>query len=276
MVPEHAFRALVVLTNPGLRIRGGLSGQPGIVRIGELAGMLPPLGDPNPEGFLAGLGRFLGLVKRIPPSIPDAEGVSRGIAALPGWDVVALHGGRILKGDLLTKFLALEGERTVSRQDAESIEIRAPRSWVFGWFQGLRADWVDSTGQRRTGRLVPGRALTIRLAGRREDAVVPLESVTRIQFGSSGAGSLPAPPPPLESYSPEQVIRGVVQNVAEFGAFVRVDPHRVGLLHRSKLVAAGISLQDLMPGAPLDVRVLRAYRKDGKERLELDLAGQGT
>lgn len=74
-----------------------------------------------------------------------------------------------------------------------------------------------------------------------------------------------------ERYEPEQIVKGVVTNVADFGAFVLVEEGLEGLIHVSEMgqVPALQPLQAVREGQTVKVRVLHVSEQ--KRRLALSL-----
>ena len=73
----------------------------------------------------------------------------------------------------------------------------------------------------------------------------------------------------MEDLAPGMKVKGTVRNVTDFGVFVDIGVHQDGLVHRSKLGAAG---RRLAVGQIVTVQVLQVDLE--RKRIALSLAGE--
>jgi S1 RNA binding domain/Nuclease-related domain len=272
-VPPQALRAAVVLTNPRLDVGPHLARRPQLVRLQGLRGLLAPLLGPDRGGLWRKLLRALGVGRGAPPAFGNFADVLRVLDRLPTWDLVHLHGGRVLKGDVLGPGITLAGGRTLTRRETAALQFHMPRSWLFGWFVTPAVSWADAGGVRRRAPVEPGQVITVRQAGRGHDVPVPLEHVERVSFGWKDQAYYDAGRPELSSYRPGAVYQGTVTGIQEYGVFVNLDGHRDGLVHISRLRSRQRSPADYHTGQKVAVRVVKTEVRKGKETIELDLHG---
>lgn len=270
-VPPNALDHALVLNNPRLRIGPQIERRPHLFRRIGLRPLLRQRLYPNRPGLGPMLRRLIGLEKATPPVLPNFAEVVRVLDRLPTWDAIALHGGRLLKGDIAGMGVQLASGKLLTRRDARGLRFRIPRSWIFGWFFSPAVSWTDKAGARRRERLAPGQVLTIRLAGRKEEAPAPIEQIETVAFGWEDDSYYRPEKPDLAEYRPGTVYLGTVTGVQEYGVFVSLDGRRDGLVHVSRLAAREKAPADYRRGQQVGVRVVRTGLRDEKERIDLDL-----
>lgn len=254
----------VVLTNPSMSLGPQISKCDRLVRLPDLERILTPLVNPNRPGLWPQLRRLIGLDPAIPTGSHSFLGVTEAAHRLPTWDVIHLHGGKTLKGDVLRPDIALLSRRLL-RRDAKRIDFRIPRSFFPGLFQSSSASWIHWNGSRARGPLRPGQVLVIRLAGQTRDEEVPLETIERIEFGRRDDSAYD------RAIRPGEIFEGTVKNIKEFGIFVGIDRRRDGLVHISRLRRHGLMPSSFRPGESVKVEILSITVDNGRQRIELDL-----
>jgi hypothetical protein len=270
-VSPQALASAVVLTNPRLVLGPQLVGRPHLVRLAALRSLVAPMLPANREGFWSPLKRLFGLEKMPVPVLAQFADVTRVLDRLPTWDLVYLHGGRVVKGDILGPALVLASGKTLGRTDAVALQLHMPRSWWLGWFVTSAASWADAGGICHREPVKLGQTIGIRLAGRGEEVHVPVEHVERIHFGWRDESYYRAAKPALDTYQPGMTFAGTVTAVQDFGIFVNLDGHRDGLVPVSRLRRRQRSPGDYRKGEQVGVRVVKTEIRKGKETIELDL-----
>jgi hypothetical protein len=261
----HSF---VVLTNPSLSLGPRVSRCDRLVRIHELERILAPLVNPNRPGPWPRLRRLIGLERTIPTAIPDVPRVVEAANRLPTWDLVHLHGGKTLRGDVLRPEIALASRRPL-RRDVKRVDFHIPRRYFPGLIQSSSASWSDWDGTRGRGQLRPGQRLVIRLAGQGRDEEVPLETIERIVFGRRDDSAYD------RALKEGDVFEGTVKDIKDFGIFVGLDRGRDGLVHVTRLRRHGLMPSSFLPGASVEVEILSITVVNGRQRIALDLGGSG-
>lgn len=265
-VEPSLIHCFVVLTNPSLSLGPQVSKCDRLVRLPELQRILTPLVNPNRPGLWPQLRRLIGLEPTIPAASHEFLGVAEAAHRLPTWDFVHLHGGKILKGDVLRPDIALFSRRPL-RRDAKRIDFRIPRNYFPGLFQSSSASWSDWNGSQGRDRLRPGQVLVIRLAGQARDEEVPLETIERVDFGRRDDSAYE------RAIRPGEIFEGTVKNIKDFGIFVGIDRLRDGLVHVSRLRKQGLIPASFRPGESVKVEILSITVDNGRQRIELDLRG---
>lgn len=263
-VDPSAMHSFVVSTNPSMTLGPPAFRDNRLIRLDDFEPVFASLVSPNRPGLWPRLRRLIGLDPTIPPAIGSLPGVLEALDRLPTWDLVQLHGGKVLKGDLLNPEIALTSGKSL-RRDARRIALRIPRHYFPGLFQSPSASWSDWDGLKGDAKLVPGQVLTIRLAGRGEEISVPLETVERIDFGRRDDSAYES------AIRAGDTFEGTVRGIKDFGVFVGIDRHRDGLIHISRLRRHNLSPENFRPGAAVRVRVVSVTADNGKERVDLDL-----
>ncbi|MBI1830502.1 MAG: S1 RNA-binding domain-containing protein [Planctomycetes bacterium] len=269
-IAHQAIHRRVVFTNPKVILGPNLSKHPDVVALPTLPSMLTPLLHPNPSGWWASFKRLLGIEATQPHAIGDPGDVSRVLDRLPTWDRITLYGGRILKGDLVRPEIQLVGSQALRRRDASVIRFSIPRSYLFGFFYSPTVSWTDSTGAARSEYLQLPQELSIRLAGQSDVERVRGEHITEIALGWRDETYYDAPRPELGTYL-GNIYQGVVAGIKDFGIFVKLDEHRDGLVHISRLKRHGRSPADYRLGQQVRVKVTETRVRNGKEEISLEL-----
>lgn len=265
-VESSLVRSFVVLTNPSLRLGPRVSRCDRLVRLHELERVLSLLVNPNRPGLWPLLRRLIGLEPTIPTAIREMPSVVVAANRLPTWDLVHLHGGKTLKGDVLRPEIALVSSRPL-RRDVKRVDFRIPRSYFPGLLQSSSASWSNWDGSRGRGRLRPGQVLLIRLAGQARDEEVPLETIEWIVFGRRDDSAYD------RVISAGDIFEGTVKGIKDFGIFVGIDRRRDGLVHVSRLRKLGLMPSNFLPGDLVQVEILSIINDNGRQRIELDLRG---
>ena len=164
--------SVLVFANSSVALADDLKAQDDLdlVTLPELMSALPP---PHYGKGLKGVDDTF-----IKPSIRQAR---RALAEIGTWDLVALHGGRILTGDVV----GCSVEELYDRRRFRQLRVEAPRSF----FQLFRRDLcVQVTARERDGerrRLEFGfdEALEFHPAGQRSTTTVALRDVVAVSYG---------------------------------------------------------------------------------------------
>jgi hypothetical protein len=265
-VESSSVHSFVVLTNPSLGLGPRVSQCDRLVRLHELGRILAPLVNPNRPGLWPQLRRLIGREPTIPPAIHEVPSVVEAAHRLPTWDLVHLHGGKTLKGDVLRPEIALVSRRPL-RRDVKRVDFHIPRRYFPGLIQSSSASWSNWSGSRGRGKLRPGQVLVIRLAGQARDEEVPLETIERIVFGRRDDSAYE------RAIREGEVFEGTVKGIQNFGIFVGIDRRRDGLVHISRLRKHGLVPSSFLPGESVKVEILSITVDNGRQRIELDLRG---
>jgi len=269
-VAARAIHRRVVFTNPKVLLGPNLARHPDVVPLPTLASMLTPLLHPNPSGWWSSFKRLLGIEQTLPHAIDDPSPVVRALDRLPTWDRITLYGGRILKGDLVKPEIQLVGSQALRRRDASLIQVSIPRSYLFGFFHSPTVSWTDATGVARCEYLLLPQEIAIRLAGQSDVERVRSEHITEIALGWHDETYYDAPRPELGTYL-GNIYQGVVVGIKDFGIFVKLDDHRDGLVHISRLKRHGRSPTDYRTGQQVRVKVTETRVRNGKDEISLEL-----
>lgn len=195
-LPAGRFEQHLVFTHPRIELDGWLQVHPRIVTISELAGSARRLGAATPatsyllEALIercaaepASAKLADGLFDILPPRLTAAAAAV--IARLRTWDVLRLHGGRELIGDLL--WLQFDGERI------DGAQLPSGGVASLHWRRHRKTSLLPLAGigpfGRIKGKLIPSRTLRVHdcvyfhEAGQARPAVVSLASVDEIRMG---------------------------------------------------------------------------------------------
>lgn len=265
-VESSSVHSFVVLTNQSLSLGPRVSRCDRLVRIHELERLLTPLVNPNRPGLWPLLRRKIGLERTVPTAIHDVPSVVEAANRLPTWDLVHLHGGKTLKGDVLRPEIALVSRRSL-RRDVKRVDFHIPRRYFPGLIQSSSASWSNWSGIRGRAKLRPGQLLVIRLAGQARDVEVPLETIEWIVFGRRDDSAYD------RAIKVGDIFEGTVKDIKDFGIFVGLDRHRDGLVHITRLRRQGLTPSSFLPGASVRVEILSITADNGRQRIEVDLMG---
>ena len=257
-------RGALVLTNPRLEIDPEVARREDVVDLRSLESFVERETGRFGRGFFARIKRSLFGPRA---AIKEYDRVVEILGRLPTWDRLHLHGGRIVKGDIRGKGIDLHDGRVVGRRSTSDLFIRYPRSLLL-FFRSPRAEWTNREGARERGRPQNGQAVSVKLSGRNQEEAVDLENIVHVQFGWKDESYYDQPKPSLSSYKGQR-FNGSVVGVKEYGVFVRLDEHRDGLLHVSRL--DGRSPRSFKIRSKVDVHVVQTKVRDGKETIDLEL-----
>lgn len=187
-----AMISVLVFWNQHVSIAEELLEREDVVVMGirEFLGSLPPA--PPDYGFILGI--FVRLFRALSgsrqshsragkdgPTEQENLAVNQALSELGSWDMVRMHGGRILSGDILSISHRLLGDRRRIRQ----ILIDAPRSWL----QALKGPLVlRACAQSRSGKeelleLGFDETVTFQGAGQSKPEELALRDLEMVVFG---------------------------------------------------------------------------------------------
>lgn len=173
----QSLQLRVVQANPRLVMSRELASKSQICRLEDLADSYYTL-LPTKAGLL-GIGRS-------PKAFPRMGALVKALNALPSWDEIELHGGKILRGDLYRSY----GSILPSREDTQFIRLLVPRHPIWGRLHPCLALYT-----RRLGGFLPlpwirilrgQERLRFQAAGSADSTEIPSYSVRAIRFGSAG------------------------------------------------------------------------------------------
>lgn len=193
-MPDKRFRQWVVFTHPRLDLDERLAGKPGVLTLNDLQTSGPRLGRgvSSPEFLMAMLIERCagsttaekladGLFGMLTPSA--TANIAEAVGRLRTWDVVRLHGGRELIGDLL--WVRLSGRRF----DTPPAGRKAAMHWWRGRLWGLVPLAGLAPFGRVRGELLPEGPLGVddcayfHEAGRPKPSVIALQYVDEMRTG---------------------------------------------------------------------------------------------
>ncbi len=168
-----AVKTLVILTHPEVELLGDLVHEPNVLR-------------------LAGLPAYLKsqILHAAPRPLPfDFAALKGQIKQLPTWDIIALHGGRVWRGDLHGLYLQrAQGTLTLSRQHFAEAAIHCPRQLWQTFFRSPRAILTNWQGRQQSYSFEGGSHLLFQPAGQAQREQLSLLHVEAISLGSRDQG----------------------------------------------------------------------------------------
>ncbi|CAB3706585.1 Nuclease-related domain [Achromobacter spanius] len=189
------MRHLVVFYDPygNLRLNDEIVARADVLRFDELRNVMPNGPEPFLLRLLHALMRFFGFkveTEKHPLPSVDIVAFRQSLAELGGWDVIRLHGGLTLCGDILS----ISGKRPDQLEDSsfdratlDSVEFDVDRSIVRSIFQ-TPSPFASATGKGRDASIktwnVPTAAeLKFHRAGDKAPTDYEIRNMESIQFG---------------------------------------------------------------------------------------------
>ena len=179
--------SILVFANENLAIADELAGvdDMGVVRLPEFMSALPaPLADYGP--IWDGLRRIFGSVEdeekeRFPVVSEPIRQVREALAGLGTWDLMAMHGGQILSGDVV----GFSSDELYDRDRFKRLRVEVPRSLfdVFRTNLDLRVTAVERSGAHRDYELDLDEEVIFHAAGQKKASTFSLRDVEAISFG---------------------------------------------------------------------------------------------
>lgn len=188
--PACPIRSLVVFHNPRVRLARDVASRRDVVAFEALLGDMPA-GASGLDSTLHAVFRFLGFTTNTPRSgSPSIHALRGTLDELGTWDVVRIHGGRAVLGDVMDRhdrhFAHALGPGA-DRAHVRRIEMEVGRSLVAAIFRAppRRAHIFLRDGTMRVQDVPRDGALRIQPAGSRTRETIALHHVTSLEFGYS-------------------------------------------------------------------------------------------
>lgn len=271
LIPKKYQYSYVVLANENVKLSQELKDCKSIIFLSELNSFITRVFKHKDRTVIKKIMESLKLRTPQKRPVQHLDKVKRGLDCLPTWDEISLFGGRKIRGDIHHSSIELLDGNSVGRLITDKLNFKIPRTRFSCLLFLPKISWKTSTGERKKQAFKLGQKIKIRLAGRAEDEEVDLIHIEDISFGWENHSYYDGPKPDLSAYKKGKVFNGFVSNIVEYGIFVKLDKHRNGLVHISKLKEKNTSLQDFEIGANAKVLIIDVEVKEGKERISLDI-----
>lgn len=186
--PSCPVRSLVAFHNPRVHLARDVVSRKDVASFEALVGNMPA-GASGPERALQAVFRILGFTANAPAKVsPTVQALRTTLEALGTWDLVRVHGGRTLSGDVLDRRdrdLAHALGRDADRAHARRIEMEVGRSLVAAIFRAppRRAHILLRNGSTRVHDVPGDGVIRVQPAGSRNPETIALHHIVSIDYG---------------------------------------------------------------------------------------------
>lgn len=186
--PACPVRSLVAFHNPRVNLAREVASRKDVQSFAALVGGMPA-GASGLERALQAVFRSLGFTANAHATVsPAVKGLRETLEALGTWDLVRVHGGRILAGDVLDRHgrdLTHALGPCADRAHVRRIEMEVGRSILAALFRSppRRAHIYLRDGSRRVQDVPGDGVLRVQPAGSREQETIALHHVVSIDYG---------------------------------------------------------------------------------------------
>ncbi len=186
--PACPVRSLVAFHNPRVHLSREVTARRDAWSFAALVGDMPA-GAAGLERALQALCRTLGLTANTPKKVsPAVKALRETLEALGTWDLVRLHGGRTITGDVLDRNdrdLARALGRNADRAHVRRIEMEVGRSMLAAIFRTppRRAHIYRRDGSTSLHDVPSDGMVRVQPAGKRDCETIALQHVVSIDYG---------------------------------------------------------------------------------------------